>query len=100
MPCFEVVVASDGAQAVELYRAARERHEAFERVVLDLTVPGGMGGLACASALRPIDPEVRLVVASGYSADPVMSAPELHGFHAVIAKPFGLDELREALRPR
>jgi PAS domain S-box-containing protein len=97
---FEVVVAADGAEALAIYRAARERPEEFAFVVLDLTVPGGMGGVACAAELRQLDPDVRLVVASGYSVDPVMAHPEEHGFTAVVAKPFGLDALREALRTR
>jgi DNA-binding NarL/FixJ family response regulator len=64
---------------------------------MDLTVPGGMGGREAAKKLKEIDPEARLVVASGYSDDDVMSTYERYGFCGVIVKPFDLVELGEVV---
>jgi PAS domain S-box-containing protein len=94
---FEVAGAAHGDDALRMHREARERGEPFDLVLLDLTVPGAMGGVACAAALREADPSVRIVVASGYSDDPVMSAPERYGMCATLAKPFGVQELRAVL---
>ena len=66
-------------------------------VVLDLTVPGGMGGAQTLNALRELDLEVCAVVSSGYSNDPVMARFEEHGFRGVVRKPYVIDQMAEAL---
>jgi PAS domain S-box-containing protein len=88
----------DGESAVTTFRAARERGEPFAVLLLDLTVPGGMGGVEALSAIRRIDPEVPAVVMSGYAEDPVMARHADYGFQAVLPKPFTLDGLGVALR--
>jgi len=67
-------------------------------VILDLTVPGGMGGEETMRGLLAIDPEVRAIVASGYAHSPVMAEHRAHGFQAVVHKPFEMEILAEALR--
>ena len=95
---YEVESVEEGAQAVEAYRRAAEAGRAFDVVVLDLTVPGGMGGLECIAKLLEIDPGVLAIVSSGYSEDPIMAQFRDHGFHGVVPKPYTMEELSDALR--
>jgi nitrogen-specific signal transduction histidine kinase len=90
--------AEDGAEAVAKYQAALAARSRYDLVIMDLTVPGGMGGLAALGRLREIDPSVRAVVSSGYSSDPVLANYRAHGFVAVIAKPYEVNELARILR--
>lgn len=64
---------------------------------MDLTIPGGMGGKETASQLLKLDPHAKLIVASGYSEDPIMANYKKHGFKAAISKPFLLDTLDLAI---
>lgn len=89
----EVVLARDGAETVELYSRALETGRPFDLVLLDLTVPAGVGGKAAMEKLLSIDPGVRALVSSGYSNDPVMANFQSYGFKGVIAKPYTPDEL-------
>lgn len=81
---------ADGAQAVRTYAEAKERGHPFDVVILDLTVPGGMGGLETLTQLRSLDPQVRAVASSGYSSDPVLSNFQSHGFRGILPKPYDL----------
>jgi two-component system cell cycle sensor histidine kinase/response regulator CckA len=94
---FEVESAIDGAEAVELYRKSMEAGEPFDAVILDLTIPGGMGGKEAIKKLIQLDPDVKAIVSSGYSNDPVMANFKDHGFQAVIVKPFEYKALRKVL---
>lgn len=94
---YDVATTADGAAAVEIFRAARESGPSFDAVILDLTVPGGMGGKEAVRKLLEIDPEARGIVSSGYSDDPVMADFRAHGFRAVLPKPYRLLELKNVL---
>jgi nitrogen-specific signal transduction histidine kinase/CheY-like chemotaxis protein len=94
----DVEFAVDGAEVVKLYKAAMESGEPFTVVILDLTVPGGMGGETTIRELLKIDPGVKAIVSSGYVADPVMARYKEHGFSAVVAKPYTLEHLRKGLQ--
>jgi len=83
-----VVTASEGQEAVNLYARSLEKRETFDLVILDLTIPGGMGGQATLEKLREIDPKVRAIVSSGYADDPVMAEHRSFGFAAVATKPY------------
>ncbi|MFH1808838.1 MAG: PAS domain S-box protein [Pseudomonadota bacterium] len=88
---------SDGAEAAAAHRRAWEEGQRFRAALLDLTVPGGLGGAAVSGALRLQDPAVRLVATSGYSNDPVMAHPDAYGFDEVLAKPYQLEHLARLL---
>lgn len=85
---YEVGVAGDGVEAIALFRTALESEKPYDLVILDLTIPGGMGGKECIGKLREIDPGVKAIVSSGYSNDPVMSNFREYGFQGVVPKPF------------
>ncbi|HEY0792970.1 MAG TPA: ATP-binding protein [Chthoniobacterales bacterium] len=90
-------LAEDGAEALELYRSARDSGANFDLVVLDLTVPGGLGAKATLPKLRELDPHVRVVVASGYNEADVLSSVSEMGFDALLRKPHTLSELSHVL---
>ena len=93
----EVACAMDGLEAVSLYREALSRNTRFDLVIMDLTVPGGMGGREALKLMREFDGSVRAVVSSGYSNDPVMAQYREHGFYDVLGKPYRLSEMVELL---
>ena len=94
---YEVTTATDGAEAIELYKEAMESGNPFDAVIMDLTIPGGVGGREAIQRLVEIDPEVKAVVSSGYSNDPVLASPAEYGFRGVIAKPYETREVHEIL---
>ncbi|MDP2139093.1 MAG: ATP-binding protein, partial [Candidatus Didemnitutus sp.] len=89
--------APDGATAIRLFEEARTAGRPFDVVVMDLTVPGGMGGREAVERLLQIDPKVRAIVSSGYSRDPVLGSYRRHGFCAILPKPYSLDQLHKIL---
>jgi CheY-like chemotaxis protein len=93
----ECVVANDGVQAIEAYKKASAENRPFGAVIMDLTIPGGMGGAEAVVKLKEIDPKARVLVSSGYSDDPVMSEFGKYGFDAALAKPYKFEELSSAL---
>lgn len=86
--------ASNGTQAIELYQQALTKKTPYAFIIMDLTIPGGMGAKETIKELRVIDPEVRAIVSSGYANDPIMTDYSNHGFAGVITKPFKLDDLK------
>jgi PAS domain S-box-containing protein len=94
---YQVTLARDGQEAIDLYKKAKETSEPFNLVIMDLTVPGGLGGIETMAILRQIDPEIKAVISSGYASDPVMSDYERYGFSGVVIKPYKFDELNEVL---
>ena len=93
-----VTEASDGEEAVRLYDWARTVGQPFDAVILDLTLPGGMGGEEVLRHLVHVDPGVRAIVASGYANASAMSEYRDHGFKAALHKPFRREEVAEVLR--
>jgi PAS domain S-box-containing protein len=94
---YEVESCADGREAVERFRSARESNHPFSVVILDLTIPGGMGGKIVAQHILEIDPDAVLIVSSGYSNDPVIANYRDYGFSGVINKPFDADSLGSEL---
>jgi len=94
---YEVAVSSHGEEALALHASALSSDEPFDSIILDLTVPGGMGGKEAAAQIRRKDPQVRLIVSSGYSNDPVMAHYQSFGINSVVPKPYSLAALSLAL---
>ncbi len=95
---YEVTITSDGTQAIQEHKKAKNKGAPFDAVILDLTVSGGMGGKEAIKQLREIDPKVRAIASSGYATDPIMSNHRKYGFRAVVAKPYRVDELEKTLQ--
>jgi PAS domain S-box-containing protein len=95
---YDVAIAMDGETAIDIFAKAREDGRPFDAVVLDLTIPGGMGGKDAIGFMRNIDPSVWSIVSSGYSNDPVMAEFLEYGFNAVVSKPYKVAELGRALQ--
>ena len=94
---YQAISCADGKDAVALYEGNREAGSPFLAVILDLTVPGGMGGVEAARQILAIDPEAKLLVSSGYSYDPVMAGYQKYGFCGAVAKPYRAAELGHEL---
>jgi two-component system cell cycle sensor histidine kinase/response regulator CckA len=85
---FDVTESAEGSETVRLYQENLSQGRAFDLVILDLSIPNGMGGVRAMEKLRAVDPEVFAIVSSGYSDDPVMANPASYGFAAVLPKPY------------
>jgi len=94
---FEVSLAEDGEEAIEQYRSAKIAGSPFDVVIMDLTIPGGLGGKDTIRELLNFDPGIKAIVASGYSNDPIMSEFDEYGFKEVLAKPYEIQKLTSIL---
>ncbi len=95
---YEAVFAANGGEAIEKFLKARDEGRPFDAVILDLTVPGGLGGRDTMRRLLEIDPGVRGIVSSGYSKDPIMADYRKFGFSAVVAKPYRVAEFSRVVK--
>ncbi|MEW6365676.1 MAG: ATP-binding protein [Acidobacteriota bacterium] len=94
---YEAEAVADGGAAVRRYEEACQSDRPFDCIIMDLTVPGRMGGKEALATLKISDPEVIAIVASGYSNDPVLADYRAEGFAAALAKPFTISELARTL---
>lgn len=94
---YKVEVTRNGDEAILFFRKEKESGRPFDIVILDLMVPGGMGGEEAVKKLREIDPGVRAIVSSGAANTPVMSEFRRYGFDGVLPKPYSRQELHEIL---
>ncbi|MCX6005683.1 MAG: PAS domain S-box protein, partial [Chloroflexi bacterium] len=92
-----IEVAASGEEALDLYTKALQAKQPFDVVILDLTVPGGLGGKETMEKLREVDPKVVAIVSSGYANEAIMAEYTKYGFKGVIAKPYTFDELKSTL---
>ncbi|HVR36668.1 MAG TPA: response regulator, partial [Methylomirabilota bacterium] len=82
---------------IDHYVRARAEGKPFDAVIMDLTVPNGLGGVETIRRLKTLDPSIKAIVSSGYSYDPVMGNHREYGFSGVVPKPYRIDELGRAL---
>jgi PAS domain S-box-containing protein len=90
---YEVLSANDGSQALAIYEQHIVAKKRIDLVIMDLTIPGGMGGKETVGKLLDLDPDAKVIVSSGYSQDPVMADYEAYGFIDILAKPYTLEEV-------
>ena len=94
---YQVETVTDGTEAVVHYRVAQEKDEPFNAVILDLTVPAGMGGLDTVKQLRKLDPHLKAIVSSGHVTHDALENYEKYGFNGVIHKPCTGEQLSRIL---
>ena len=95
---YEVVLTEDGAETIEQYTKAKDSGEPFDAVIMDLVIPGGMGGKEAIKELLKIDPEAKVLASSGYATDPIMANYKKYGFSAIVTKPYSATQLERSLR--
>ncbi len=93
----KAVLAGDGKEAIELYRKHRDSGAPIDIVIMDLTIPGGMGGKDAVAGIHAMNPGAKVIVSSGYSNDPVMAHWEEYGFSAAIIKPFQIQDIEKVI---
>ncbi|MBN1760117.1 MAG: PAS domain S-box protein [Chitinispirillaceae bacterium] len=94
---YTVICTADGKDALSNFHERRRNGQTITAMVLDLTIPGGMGGIETAKEIRTVDKDLPLFVASGYADDPVMANPDNFGFTGSISKPFRRSDLSRIL---
>jgi PAS domain S-box-containing protein len=94
---YDVSIAGDGEEAINLYGKAKNSAKPFDALIMDLTIRDGLGGRETMEKLLELDPEVKAIVSSGYSTDPIMSDFRKYGFKGVIAKPYEIEDLNRLL---
>ncbi|MEA5113126.1 MAG: AAA family ATPase [Geobacteraceae bacterium] len=90
---YDVACVHNGEQAVDAYQCAMKSGRPFDAVIMDLTIPGGMGGKEAVCKIAEIDPQVKAIVSSGYSNDALMAEYEKWGFSGILAKPYRAEDL-------
>ncbi len=95
---YETDTAGEGKAALEKYRQAMQNGQPFDAVIMDLTVPGGMGGKEAVQELKKMDPDARVVVSSGYHGDPILANHHDYGFDGVVPKPYQLEDLGRVIK--
>jgi signal transduction histidine kinase/ActR/RegA family two-component response regulator len=94
---FDVEIAKNGEEAVEMFEKLFKSGTKYKFVLLDLTIPGGEGGEQVLKKLKVIDPEIKAIASSGYSNAPVMSDHLKYGFINILVKPYGIEELKKVI---
>ncbi len=94
---YEVSFAEEGSEAIEIYTKAKSEGRSFDAVILDMTIPGGMGGKETIQKLTEIEPGIRAIVSSGYSHGPIMAEYRKFGFCGVVAKPYTVEDLARSV---
>ncbi len=89
----EFLGTKDGVEAISIFKEAANSDEPVDLVIMDLTIPGGMGGDEAIKEILAIDPDAKVIVSSGYANNAIMSSYEEYGFRGAVAKPYRLQEL-------
>ena len=94
---YDVEYAKDGSEAVDLYRIAKEKKQPFTAVILNLTVPGGMGGKEAVQELLAMDPHVKAIISCGYADDPDILKLKEDGLCRSVDIPYDIEKMKEIL---
>lgn len=94
---YDVAFARDGEEAIRLYAGEKAAGSPFDIVILDLSIPDGMGGREAITRLIEIDPQVKAVVSSGFTNDPVVQEFRQYGFSGKLSKPYKINDMKELL---
>ena len=94
---YSVVTKNDGREALDFFIEETEAKRPLVALILDLVIPGGMGGKDLVREIRKMDAQIPVFVISGYTNDPIMKAPADYGFTASLVKPFRKVELAKIL---
>lgn len=94
---YDVMFAENGSDAIDLYKREKEAGVPFDVVILDLSIPNGMGGREAIQKLREYDPAVKAIISSGYSSDPVVLDFKGYGFSGVLSKPYKINDVKMIL---
>jgi PAS domain S-box-containing protein len=94
---YEVDATNDGKKAIAMYQQALDSKKPFDLVIMDLTIPGGMGGEETIKEIITFDPEVKAIISSGYADDRIMANYAKYGFKDIVSKPYSISQLREVL---
>ncbi|PKL69975.1 MAG: response regulator [Methanomicrobiales archaeon HGW-Methanomicrobiales-1] len=94
---YEVMFAREGQEAIDLYKQEKNAGAPFDLVILDLSIPEGMGGKDTIGQLKAFDPDVKAVVSTGYANDPAVLDFIGFGFSGKLSKPYKINELKSIL---
>lgn len=94
---YEVFLAETGEEAIKLFESAMQEGQPFDAVIMDLTIPGGMGGEQAVQEVLKLNSDAKVIVSSGYAQDSIMSEYKKYGFSGILAKPYSIENLSEAL---
>ena len=94
---YEVVMAANGVEAVDIYQTGLAENKTFDAVILDLEVPGQMGGSEAGKKILALNPAAKIIVSSGYSNDSSMAYSSEYGFSSIIPKPYKIQEMSRKL---
>ncbi|MBU1341219.1 MAG: response regulator [Proteobacteria bacterium] len=95
---YSVELTHDGETAISQYKKLLKSNRPPDLTIMDLTIPGGMGGKEASKIILGLDPKAKIVVSSGYSNDPIMSDHKSYGLKGIIPKPYRLEELRSTIK--
>ena len=93
----DVILAANGEEAVEFFKKESDSGKPFDIIIMDLTIPGGMGGESAVQEILAINPDAKVIVSSGYSNDPIMAHYQDYGFSGAIVKPFQVQDIKDAI---
>ncbi len=94
---YDVVSAREGAAAIRLFEQEQNKGSPFDLIILDLSVPEGMGGKEAFEKLHALHPQVKVVISSGYTNDPMLTDYAKFGLSGVLAKPYRITEVKTLL---
>jgi CheY-like chemotaxis protein len=94
---YTIDTVDEGEAGKKMYQKAMDNGTPYDLVIMDLTIPGGMGGKEAVEKILDIDPSAKVIASSGYSTDPIMAKYLDYGFKGKLIKPFRLEDLQNEI---